>query len=215
MGSTSSCCERPTTSTNASWPMSPPICAGSFRCHLNPPRLVHPHLDYLGERIPRYFIGLGPKVIDDALKCLHTKHGRFPRGSIWLNTQTLKSLFTDALRPVSRASSWRMGQHERCQLWPQKQRDHDLPDLDAQVVLNSKVPHLQPSYGRPSSNELTHIKTMSTMSRNEHRKPCITNSINNRHMIIVLDRLSNDIITWYENNIKQRCVEHVEHIVNL
>lgn len=47
-----------------------------------------------------------------------------------------------------------------------------------------------------------------------HYKAYVLEDLNYRHMNTVINYLSTDVITMYENNIKQNCVKYVEWYVN-
>jgi hypothetical protein len=92
----------------------------------------------------------------------------------------------------------------------------DLPTIDRQFVTSMmKVQCEKPTSGRPPNEETKHIKETLQAFYETHYKPFVVEKLNYRHMNTVLDYLAIDIITMYENNIKQHFVEYVEHFVNV
>ena len=91
-----------------------------------------------------------------------------------------------------------------------------LPLLDRQFVTSvMKVLCEKPTSGRPPSDKTKRIKDTLTAFYVEHYEPYMCGKLNYRHMNNVLEYLSTDVITMYENNIKQHYVEYVERFVNV
>jgi transposase len=91
-----------------------------------------------------------------------------------------------------------------------------LPKIDRQFVTSiMKVLCVEPSQGRPPSVETKILKDRLQEFFEQQYQPRMTEKLNYRHLNTVLDYLSTDIITMYENNIKQHYVEYVERFVNV
>ena len=91
-----------------------------------------------------------------------------------------------------------------------------LPTIDRQFVTSvMKVLCEEPTSGRPPSEEIKRIKDALKTFYTTHYKPSVVGKLNYRHMNTVLDYLAIDVITMFENNIKQHFVEYVERFVNV
>jgi len=91
-----------------------------------------------------------------------------------------------------------------------------LPTIDRQFVTSvMKVLCEEPTSGRPPNEETKRIKENLKAFYEVHYKPHVVGQLNYRHMNTVLDYLAIDVITMYENNIKQHFVEYVERFVNV
>lgn len=72
-----------------------------------------------------------------------------------------------------------------------------------------------PASGRPPKAETVQLKTQLAEFHSEHYAPIMQDTLNYRHLNTVLDYMSTDIETMYENNIKQRFCSYVERFVNV
>lgn len=91
-----------------------------------------------------------------------------------------------------------------------------LPTIDRQFVTSvMKILCEEPNCGRPPNEETKRIKDTLKAFYKEHYKPCVVGRLNYRHMSTVLEYLAIDVITMYENNIKQHFVEYVERFINV
>ena len=69
--------------------------------------------------------------------------------------------------------------------------------------------------GRPPKAETVELKAHLSDFHRVHYQPSMQDTLNYRHMNTVLDYMSTEIITMYENNIKQRFCSYVERFVNI
>ena len=70
--------------------------------------------------------------------------------------------------------------------------------------------------GRPPKKEIKELKDTLKSFYNEHYKPlCQNEELDYTHMNTILDYLTIDILTMYENNIKQHYIDYVERYVNV
>lgn len=70
--------------------------------------------------------------------------------------------------------------------------------------------------GRPPKKEIKELKEKLTIFHDAHYKPLRQDEeLDYTHMNTILDYLTIDIITMYENNIKQHYVEYVEKYINV
>ena len=69
--------------------------------------------------------------------------------------------------------------------------------------------------GRPPSAETQELKEKLTEFYQEHYEPLMADTMNYHHLNTVLDYMAIDVITMYENNIKQHFCEYVERFVNV
>jgi len=91
-----------------------------------------------------------------------------------------------------------------------------FPPIDRPFVTSvMKVLCEEPACGRQPKEETKRVKDTLKAFYKEHYEPSVTETLNYRHMNTVLDYLAIDVITMYENNIKQHFVEYVERFVNV
>lgn len=94
--------------------------------------------------------------------------------------------------------------------------NHSLPKID-KVLINCvmKILCQEQSRGRPPKKEIRELKEKLTDFYNLHYQPFRQNEdLDYTHLNTVLDYLTIDILTMYENNIKQRYVEYIERYIN-
>jgi hypothetical protein len=72
-----------------------------------------------------------------------------------------------------------------------------------------------PASGRPPKAETVQLKAHLAEFHSEHYQPIMQDTLNYKHLNTVLDYMSTDIETMYENNIKQRFCSYVERFVNV
>ena len=92
-----------------------------------------------------------------------------------------------------------------------------LPVID-KVFVNScmKIMCNEKPQGRPAKKEIKELKDKLTAFYNTDFQPLIQNdTLEYTHMNTILDYLTIDILTMYENNIKNHFVEYVERYVNV
>jgi len=92
-----------------------------------------------------------------------------------------------------------------------------LPIINDEFV-NSCIKILcnESTNGRPPKREIKELKDTLKLYLEQHYKPLMQNDeLNYKHLNTVLDYLTTDIITMYENNIKLHYVEYVERFVNV
>lgn len=97
------------------------------------------------------------------------------------------------------------------------EKNNKLPIID-KVFVNScmKILCNENANGRPPKKEVKELKDTLTKFYNKEYKPLIQNDpLDYTHLNTVLDYLTVDIITMYENNIKLHYVEYVERYVNV
>ena len=97
-----------------------------------------------------------------------------------------------------------------CRNWSSLRRRRSIECLDY-LIINTRLKR----EGRPRSGETKLIKDTLMAFYDRHYKATMSEKLHYRHMNTVLDHLSTDIITMYENNIKQHFVEYVERFVNV
>ena len=91
-----------------------------------------------------------------------------------------------------------------------------LPNLDRPFVTAvMKTLCEAPSIGRPPKPETQQAKAVLEEFYTEHYQPIMQDTLNYRHLNTVLDYMSTEVITMYENNIKQRFCSYVERFVNV
>ena len=91
-----------------------------------------------------------------------------------------------------------------------------IPTIDRQFTTSvMKVLCQEPTRGRPPSDGTKIIKDTLAAFYEQHYKPLVIGDLNYRDMSTVLEYLPVDVITMYENNIKQRYIEYVERFVNV
>jgi hypothetical protein len=91
-----------------------------------------------------------------------------------------------------------------------------LPVIDKQFVMSvMKTLCKPPTTGRPPSERTKAIKDTLKEFYELHYESSMISELNYRDMTVTLDYLAIDVITMYENNIKQHFVEYVERFVNV
>ena len=96
-------------------------------------------------------------------------------------------------------------------------KNDTLPKID-KVFINScmKIICKEKSTGRPPKKEIKDLKDKLTKFYNEHYKSlCQNEELDYTHMNTILDYLTIDVLTMYENNIKLHYIEYVERYVNV
>lgn len=102
-------------------------------------------------------------------------------------------------------------------LYYYENNNNTLPTID-KTLINSTMKILcnEKSQGRPPKKEIKELKDKLTEFYNIHYKPTTQNDpLDYTHMNTILDYLTEDIITMYENNIQLHYVEYVERYVNV
>jgi len=97
------------------------------------------------------------------------------------------------------------------------EKHNNLPKID-KVFINScmKILCSENSSGRPPKTAIKELKDTLTNFYISDYKPLIKNEpLDYTHLNTVLDYLSIDILTMYENNIKLHFVEYIERFVNV
>ena len=96
-------------------------------------------------------------------------------------------------------------------------RNKKLPTIDKPFVNTClKLMCKEHVSGRPPSKQVKKLKTNLQKFFNKHYKPIMVNTnLDYTNLNTVLDYLTVDIITMYENNIKQHFVEYVERYINI
>ncbi|RLN97234.1 hypothetical protein BBJ28_00007147 [Nothophytophthora sp. Chile5] len=90
-----------------------------------------------------------------------------------------------------------------------------LPTLDKPFVTSvMKVLCDASPSGRPKA-EMLRVKDELTRFYAEHYEPVMLDALNYRHLYTALDYMAIDVITMYENNIKQHYCQYVERFVNV
>jgi hypothetical protein len=95
--------------------------------------------------------------------------------------------------------------------------NNNLPKID-KVFINCcmKILCNENATGRPPSKDIKELKDKLTIFYNQHYKSLLQNDeLDYTYMNTILDYLTIDILTMYENNIKQHYVEYVERYVNV
>ena len=92
-----------------------------------------------------------------------------------------------------------------------------LPVIDKTFINTCiKVQCEENKGGRPASNKVQQLKDDLNAFYNKEYKPLIQNeTLSYKHMNTILDYLTIDILTMYENNIKLHYVEYLERYVNV
>ena len=97
------------------------------------------------------------------------------------------------------------------------ERHNDLPVVNKEFI-NSimKILCNENPRGRPPKQEIKELKDKLTAFYRSDFQPLILNeNLDYTHMGTILDYLTIDILTMYENNIKLHYVEYVERYVNV
>lgn len=91
-----------------------------------------------------------------------------------------------------------------------------LPVIDKQFIMSvMKILCKPPTTGRAPSEKTKAIKHVLKEFHEQHYKSSMIDELNYRDMTGTLDYLATDVVTMYENNIKQHFVEYVERFVNV
>lgn len=94
-----------------------------------------------------------------------------------------------------------------------------LPVIDGEFVNTCmKVMCKENNGGRPPKKTIAKLKKRLTTFYNKQYKPLLSpnhKTLDYTHMNTILDYLTIDILTMYENNIKQHYIEYVERYVNV
>eukprot|EP00835_Amoeboradix_gromovi_P005004 NODE_432_length_8732_cov_0.302907.p3 type:complete len:197 gc:universal NODE_432_length_8732_cov_0.302907:732-142(-) len=91
-----------------------------------------------------------------------------------------------------------------------------LPNLDRPFITAvMKTLCEAPSSGRPPKAGTVQLKARLAEFHREHYQPIMQDTLNYRHLNTVLDYMSTEIETMYENNIKQCFCTYVERFVNV
>ena len=95
--------------------------------------------------------------------------------------------------------------------------NNSLPVINNQFVNSSmKILCNESISGRAPKREIKELKDILKVFFEKHYKPLMQDDkLNYKHMNTIIDYLTIDIITMYENNIKLHYVEYVEHYVNV
>lgn len=93
----------------------------------------------------------------------------------------------------------------------------DLPVIDKTFINTCiKIQCEENKGGRPASNKVQKLKDDLNTFYNKEYKPLTQNeTLSYKHMNTILDYLTIDILTMYENNIKLHYVEYLERYVNV
>ena len=96
-------------------------------------------------------------------------------------------------------------------------KNNNLPKIDKEFVNSCmKIICKEKSSGRPPKKEIKELKEKLTTFYDTHYKPlCQNEELDYTHMNTILDYLTIDILTMYENNIKQHYIEYIERYVNV
>ena len=97
------------------------------------------------------------------------------------------------------------------------ERHNDLPVVNKEFINSSmKILCNEKATGRPPKQEIKELKDKLTAFYRSDFQPLILNeNLDYTHTNTVLDYLTIDILTMYENNIKLHYVEYVERYVNV
>ena len=92
-----------------------------------------------------------------------------------------------------------------------------LPKIDKEFInCCMKIICKEASTGRPPNKEIKELKNKLSIFYNTDYKPlCQDEKLDYTHMNTILDYQTIDILTMYENNIKQHYIEYVERYVNV
>ena len=94
---------------------------------------------------------------------------------------------------------------------------NSLPKIDKEFInCCMKILCNEKATGRPPKKEIKELKEKLKLFYNTHYKPlCQDEELDYTYMNTILDYLTIDILTMYENNIKQHYIEYVERYVNV
>lgn len=97
------------------------------------------------------------------------------------------------------------------------EKHNSIPVIDKEFINSCmKILCNEKAGGRPPKKEIKELKDKLKSFYNEHYKPlCQTEELDYTHMNTILDYLTIDILTMYENNIKQHYIEYIERYVNV
>jgi hypothetical protein len=95
--------------------------------------------------------------------------------------------------------------------------NNELPIIDKQFInCCMKIICVEKSSGRPPKKQIKELKDKLSLFFNKYYKPTMQNEeLDYTHMNTILDYLTIDILTMYENNIKEHFVEYLERYVNV
>ena len=96
-------------------------------------------------------------------------------------------------------------------------KNNSLPIVDKEFINSCmKILCNEKKTGRPPKKEIKELKDTLKSFYNEHYKSlCEDEELDYTHMSTILDYLTIDILTMYENNIKQHYIEYVERYINV
>ncbi len=96
-------------------------------------------------------------------------------------------------------------------------KNNSLPIVDKEFINSCmKILCNEKTTGRPPKKEIKELKDTLKSFYNEHYKSlCEDEELDYTHMNTILDYLTIDILTMYENNIKQHYIEYVERYINV
>ena len=96
-------------------------------------------------------------------------------------------------------------------------KNSNLPKIDKEFINSCmKIICKEKTTGRPPKKEIKELKEKLTTFYNLHYKSlCQNEELDYTHMNTILDYLTIDILTMYENNIKLHYIEYVERYVNV
>lgn len=94
---------------------------------------------------------------------------------------------------------------------------NSLPKINKEFInCCMKILCNEKATGRPPKKEIKELKEKLKLFYDNHYKPLIQNeNLDYTHMNTILDYLTIDILTMYENNIKQNYIDYVERYVNV
>jgi hypothetical protein len=94
---------------------------------------------------------------------------------------------------------------------------NSLPKINKEFInCCMKILCNEKATGRPPKKEIKELKEKLKLFYDNHYKPLIQNeNLDYTHMNTILDYLTIDILTMYENNIKQHYIDYVERYVNV
>jgi len=96
-------------------------------------------------------------------------------------------------------------------------KNSNLPKINKEFINSCmKIVCKEKATGRPPKKEIKELKEKLTTFYDTHYKPlCQNEDLDYTHMNTILDYLTIDILTMYENNIKLHYIEYVERYVNV
>ena len=95
--------------------------------------------------------------------------------------------------------------------------NNNLPKIDKEFInCCMKIICKEKSTGRPAKKDIKELKDKLSQFYNSHYKQlCQDEELDYTYMNTILDYLTIDILTMYENNIKQHYIEYVERYINV